>query len=154
MPADDLSGMPGYLARRLRQIAVSLFAERAGAFGVTTQQYTTLEALDGRPGLEQHELCACLHLDGSTMATLLVRLEDKGLVKRWTAKGDKRRRHIALTPRGDRMLASMRPALASVQTDLLAPLEPDERALFVQLLRKIVDRHADEGTERAIERAS
>jgi DNA-binding MarR family transcriptional regulator len=100
MPVDDLYEKPGYLIRRLRQIAAAIFAEEAGPFDVTSQQYTTLRALAHAPRLEQIELCDLLSLDRATMATLLARLEEKGLVQRVAPAGDRRRRRVSLTAAG------------------------------------------------------
>jgi DNA-binding MarR family transcriptional regulator len=152
MPIGNLTGKPGYLVRRLRQIAVAIFTDRAGAFGVTTQQYTVLEALSDAPSLEQYQLCTALHLDRSTIATLLVRLEEKGLVRRTMARDDRRRRNVTLTAAGERLVVAMRPALKKVQDDLLAPLAPAERETFRRLLCKLVDHHtaiAEQSHDRA-----
>ena len=102
MALQDLYDKPGYQIRRLRQIAAGLFAAEAAPFGITSQQWTTLQALGEFARLEQGELCDVLSLDRATMATLLVRLEEKGLVRRTTSASDRRRKHVALTPRGKR----------------------------------------------------
>ena len=141
VPLQDLYDKPGYQIRRLRQIAASIFAEHAAPFGVTSQQYTTLHALGAFASLEQYELCEVVSLDRSTMATLLVRLEEKGLVRRSPSKLDKRRRHVMLTPRGRRLLDAMAPVLAEVQERILAPLPPADRVAFERILKALVERH-------------
>ncbi len=142
MSFESLHEMPGYQIRRLRQIAAAIFAETAGAFGVTGQQYTTLHALGDADMLEQGALCDILSLDRSTMATLLVRLEEKGLIRRATAAHDKRRRFVTLTARGRRVVDAMRPELAAVQERILAPLDPPDRIAFRRMLSRLVDAHS------------
>jgi DNA-binding MarR family transcriptional regulator len=142
MAIQDLYDKPGYQIRRLRQIAAALFAAEAAPFGVTSQQYTTLAALGEFPQLEQGALCDAVHLDRATMAQLLARLEEKGLLARTTAAHDKRRKHVALTARGRKTLAAMRPALDHIQDRILAPLPPAERSEFARMLKTLVDAHA------------
>jgi DNA-binding MarR family transcriptional regulator len=138
----DLYDKPGYQIRRLRQIAAALFAAEAAAFDITGQQWTTLQALGEFPRLEQNELCDILTLDRATMATLLVRLEEKGLVRRATSAADRRRKHVALTARGRRTLAAMAPVLDRIQQRILAPLAPADRSAFGRMLKTLVDTHA------------
>ena len=142
MAIQDLYDKPGYQIRRLRQIAAALFAAEAVPFGITSQQYTTLAALGEFPRLEQGALCDAVHLDRATLATLLVRLEEKGLLLRTTSPHDKRRKHVALTARGRKVVAAMSPALDRIQARILAPLPPAERAAFARMLKALVEAHA------------
>jgi DNA-binding MarR family transcriptional regulator len=138
---ESLYGKPGYQIRRLRQIAAAIFADAAAPFGITSQQYTTLQALSEFEQLEQFELCDALSLDRSTLATLLVRLEEKGLIRRSPAAHDKRRKYVALTARGRRLLGAMQPVLEKIQDDILAPLAPADRTEFRRMLAQLVERH-------------
>lgn len=148
MAIQDLYDKPGYQIRRLRQIAAAIFTAETTAFGVTSQQYTTLRALSEFPSLEQIELCAYLDLDRSTVATLLVRLEEKKLIRRTPAEHDRRRKHVALTARGRHVLGAMAPALERVQERILGPLGPAERAAFGRMLKRLVTLHEAAATER------
>lgn len=149
MAIQDLYDKPGYQIRRLRQITAAIFATETAAFGVTSQQYTTLRALSEFPSLEQNELCTYLDLDRSTIATLLVRLEEKKLIRRTPSERDRRRKHVALTARGRHVLAAMAPALERVQERLLEPLGPAERAAFGRMLKRLVTLHEAAATERS-----
>jgi len=141
MPVDDLYEKPGYLIRRLRQIAAAIFAEEAAPFDVTSQQYTTLRALADAPGLEQIELCELLSLDRATMATLLARLEEKGLVRRVAPAADRRRRCVSLTAGGRRLLLAFEAPNERVEKRILAPLAPTDRAAFIRILKTLVAAH-------------
>lgn len=149
MPIQDLYEKPGYQIRRLRQIASAIFAAEAAPYGVTSQQYTTLQALQDVASLEQYELCDLLSLDRSTMATLLVRLEEKELIRRSTSTLDRRRKHVALTPRGRRLLTALGPALERIQETILAPLAPADRVTFARLLKELVAAHTIAAGERS-----
>jgi DNA-binding MarR family transcriptional regulator len=149
MPIQDLYAKPGYQIRRLRQIASAIFAAEAAPYGVTSQQYTTLAALHDVASLEQNELCDLLRLDRSTMATLLVRLEEKDLIRRSTSTLDRRRKHVVLTPRGRRLLAAIGPALERIQENILAPLAQADRVNFARMLKELVEAHTIAADERS-----
>lgn len=149
VPIQDLYDKPGYRIRRLRQIASAIFAAEGAPFGITSQQYTTLAALQDTVSLEQFELCELLSLDRSTMAALLVRLEEKDLVRRSTSTQDRRRKHVSLTPRGRRLLAALGPPLERIQEKILAPLAPADRIAFARMLKQLVDAHTTAARERA-----
>jgi DNA-binding MarR family transcriptional regulator len=141
MAIENLYSKPGYQMRRLRQIAAAVFAAEAATFDVTAQQWTTLQAIGELSGLEQNELSAVVSLDRATLATLLARLEEKGLVRRTTSTIDRRRKHIAITPRGRRVLEAMAPVVDTVQDRIMAPLSPAERLEFSRMLTLLVDAH-------------
>lgn len=141
MAIQELYDKPGYQMRRMRQIAAAIFSEEAAPFDVTAQQWTTLAAIGEFPSLEQNELCSAVSLDRATMATLLARLEEKGLVRRTTSTIDRRRKHVAVTPRGRRLLATMAPVVDTVQDRIMAPLSPAERREFGRMLTALVEAH-------------
>ena len=154
MALENLYEKPGYQIRRLRQIAAAIFADAAAPFGVTSQQYTTLQALSEFDRLEQFELCEALSLDRSTVATLLVRLEEKELIRRMSATHDKRRKYVMLTSRGRRLLDAMAPAVELVQQRILEPLSSADRVAFARMIKALVDNHAAAAVEQGEEAAS
>lgn len=48
-----------------------------------------------------------------------------------------RRIEVSLTPEGSRALARISADVSGTETDLLAPLAPEERELFASLLRRV-----------------
>lgn len=148
MPIEDLYRTPGYLIRRCRQVAAAIFARESAPFGVTSQQYTTLRALAEFPHLEQSALCEVTALDRSTIATLLVRLEEKKLVRRTTSPHDRRKNFVSLTPAGQQLVREMEPVLRRIQDLILAPLAPEEREPFTRMLERIVSAHEGASDER------
>jgi DNA-binding MarR family transcriptional regulator len=155
MAIQDLYATPGYLIRRCRQVAVAIFAREAAPFGITSQQYTTLRALAEFGQLEQTQLCDTTALDRSTIATLLVRLEEKNLVRRAPAPHDRRKNHVELTATGEQLVHEMEPTLARIQERILAPLAPEERAPFTRMLARIVEYYdVEDGASRAVAHGS
>jgi DNA-binding MarR family transcriptional regulator len=135
----DLYRMPGHLIRRAQQIAVSIFSEEFSDFGITPVQYALLWTVRGHPGIEQISLANLVAFDRSNTGDVAARLEEKGLLRRVAGDTDRRTKQVYLTPRGERMLEAVQPALETSQRRILAALEPDEREIFMALLAKLVD---------------
>jgi len=137
-PIEELHQRPGFLIRRAQQIAVALFLEETGPLGITNTQYGILLVLKNRPGIDQISVAKLLGLDRSTTGMVLGKLEKAGLVGRQVEKDDRRRRTLALTPAGLRMLEQLAEPARRAQSRVLSAFTPDERTTFLQLLDKFV----------------
>lgn len=131
----DLYDQPGHLIRRAQQIAVSMFHEVMGT-QVTPTQYAVLRMLQEAPGIDQLTLAGLVALDTSTTAEMCVRLEAKGWIHRELMA--RRQRRLTLTPEGEKVLATLVPAVHELRHRMLDPLTPAERAEFARLLTKFV----------------
>jgi DNA-binding MarR family transcriptional regulator len=136
--SDELYRRPGFLIRRAQQIAVSLFLEETGALGITNTQYGILFVLKHRPGIDQISVAKLLGLDRSTTGMVLGKLEEAGLIGRSVIENDRRKRALALTPKGERMLEKLKEPARRAQADVLSPFTAEERASFLKLLEKLV----------------
>ena len=137
-PIDDLYGRPGFMLRRAHQIAVSLFLEETGDLRITTTQFGILHLLKHRPGLDQISVAKFLGLDRSTTGMVLKTLETAGLIGRTVGKKDRRRRTLALTPAGEKMLLRLRAPAQRVMERQLSAFAPRERKQFLAMLDKFV----------------
>jgi DNA-binding MarR family transcriptional regulator len=135
----DLAELPGHQIRRLQQIAVAIFLQDTGAFGVTPVQYAALRAMAINPGIDQRTLAGKIGLDASTLGGVVDRLEARGLLSRSASAEDRRVRQLALTPEGSALVRSMEPALKRSQERILAPLKAAERREFVRMLGVLVN---------------
>jgi DNA-binding MarR family transcriptional regulator len=134
----DLGELPGHTIRRLQQIAVAIFLQEAEATGLTPVQYAALQGVANQPGIDQRSLAGAVGLDTSTIASVIDRLEARGLLARRLSPDDKRLRLIALTEKGESVLAQVLPAMRRAQDRILAPLNQGDRATFMRLLRTLV----------------
>ncbi|MFG1374457.1 MarR family transcriptional regulator [Xanthobacter oligotrophicus] len=147
-PGDDaeaagwpLSDRPGFLARRVHQIHVSLFSELCAPFGVTPVQYSLLSALAGRDAADQTTLSRIVALDRTTTTGALKRLEARGLVRRGTSATDRRSQSCALTPDGRRLLDEMEAMARQAHAATVDMLSPEEQIQFIEIMKKIVVAH-------------
>ncbi len=139
----DLESLPGHYIRRLQQIAVAVFLQETEAHGVTPVQYAALQAVGNTPGVDQRTLAGTIGFDTSTIASVIDRLEVRGLVQRSASEADRRVRLLTLTAEGSRLLDAMVPAMLRAQERMLAPLPKQERAEFMRMLRALVDANND-----------
>jgi DNA-binding MarR family transcriptional regulator len=137
-PLEELYRRPGFMIRRMHQIAVSLFVEETGKLGVTNRQYGLLFVLEHRPGIDQISVANLLGLDRSTTGMVLKKLEQDGLVVRSVEARDRRRHSLQLTRSGKRLLSQLAGPAQRAQARVLAAFTPDERTLFLGLLGKFI----------------
>lgn len=135
----ELHSRPGHLIRRAQQIAVSIFHEECGAFGITPVQYSILRLLDSHEGIDQVTLANHAAIDRSTMANIAERLEEKAWIKRVQSLEDKRQKLLSLTAVGKKLLEDVEKFVDVTQQRILAPLTADESTEFLRLLEKLVD---------------
>ncbi|SRR5579871_3439296 len=135
-PLEELYQRPGFMIRRVHQIAVSLFIEETGKLGVTNRQYGILFVLKHRPGIDQISVANLLGLDRSTTGMVLKKLEQDGLVARSIGAHDRRRHSLRLTRSGDKLLAQLAEPARKARARVLSAFTPCEQMLFLQLLDK------------------
>jgi DNA-binding MarR family transcriptional regulator len=97
---DAVYTKPGYLFRRMQQVAVAIFMEECKAFDLTPVQYAALVAIQTHPGIDATRLSALIAFDRSTLGSVIERIESKGLVERKPSPQDKRIKLLYLTRSG------------------------------------------------------
>jgi MarR family transcriptional regulator, lower aerobic nicotinate degradation pathway regulator len=135
---------PGFLARRLQQIGVSIFLEETKDFDITPLQYGVMAAVRASPGVDQIGVSSKVGLDRTTVVGIVDRLERKGLMARRADPSDRRVRQLFLTQAGQQRLIDMRAATDRVQKRLLEPLGERESAKFVACLKRIIEHHNED----------
>src|SRR5262249_12847707 len=111
----DFESLPGHYIRRLQQIAVAVFLQETQAHGVTPVQYAALSQVAKTPGIDQRTLARSIGLDTSTIASVIDRLEARGLMQRQSSPDDRRVRLLALTDDGQRLVDAMGPDILKAQ---------------------------------------
>nr|WP_326529465.1 MarR family transcriptional regulator [Rhodoferax sp.] len=130
--------MAGHLIRRLHQQSMQVFQTQtqAAGFDLTSVQFAALDAIAQQPDIDQASLAATICFDRATIGGVIDRLERKGLVQRVVSAQDRRARLLHLTPEGEQLLAACQPVVKALQADILAPLSPAEREVFLALAQK------------------
>lgn len=136
---DAVYAAPGYLFRRMQQIAVSIFVEECKACDLTPVQYASLIAISTHPGIDATRLSAVIAFDRSTLGNVIERLQSKALIERKPAHEDKRVKLLYLTRSGAALLREIGPSVERAQTRMLQPLKAADRKTLLALLTQLVD---------------
>jgi MarR family transcriptional regulator, lower aerobic nicotinate degradation pathway regulator len=136
---DAVYTAPGYLFRRMQQIAVALFVEECRAFDLTPVQYAALVAIHTHPGIDATRLSAVIAFDRSTLGNVIERLQAKKLIERKPSGGDKRVKLLYLTKAGATVLRDIKPSVDRAQARMLQPLKAADRKTLLALLTQLVD---------------
>jgi DNA-binding MarR family transcriptional regulator len=136
---DAVYTAPGYLFRRMQQIAVAIFVEECKACDLTPVQYAALVAIRTHPGIDATRLSAVIAFDRSTLGSVIERLEAKTLIERKPGREDKRVKLLHLTKAGAALLREIMPLVERAQGRMLQPLKPADRKILMALLTQLVD---------------
>ena len=148
----DLSEAPSHLIRRCQQYYGDLYAREAGARELTKQQFTLLCALEQNDGASQTALVEITGIDRSTLAEMVRRMLEKGLLTRERTEEDQRANAVAISASGRKALRSARNAADRAERALLDALPATERQKFVKSLSQIAsaaESYASNGNGKA-----
>jgi len=146
----DLNRSPSHLLHRVLQMALDLFVEEAGPGAVTQRQFAVLAAVAADEGPTQSRLVKATGIDRSTLADMVARMIDKGLLTRERSVKDARANSVGLTDLGRHTLSDMTPKVAAADSRLLAHLSAGKRDSFIKLLREFI-RSGEETQEGTLE---
>jgi DNA-binding MarR family transcriptional regulator len=121
-----------YLAMHRRTDAIM------ASSGVTADQFVVLTSLTERSALTQRDLVARTSSDPNTLRAMLILLERRGLIERRPHATDGRARTVSLTRKGRSAFRKLWRQSETVRQRLLAALAPDDAAVLVSQLRRIV----------------
>ncbi|MGH2934950.1 MAG: MarR family winged helix-turn-helix transcriptional regulator, partial [Gaiellaceae bacterium] len=122
----------GILASRRLAAAIGVDADAR----LTPTKLRALDALAENGALRVSELAARMSVDETTGTRLADRLEAAGLARRERDPDDRRATAVVLTPAGRRIAAEMAGRRLEFFRDVIAALDPGERAELVRLTRK------------------
>jgi len=138
-PLSEAFDLPGNLLRRCHQISVAIFLRKCESLNLTQLQYIILSALEEMGTSDQVTLGGYTALDRNTVAVVVRKLEERGLVSRHRNPEDRRSMVVQLTQEGERLRAAAEPAVEEVQKEILAPLAPDEQQALLTLLQTLAN---------------
>jgi len=139
-PELDRGILTGLVGFHLRQAQIAVFRDftaTMGAFDITPGLFAVLVLIESNPGLKQTELARAVHLDRSTVVSVVDSLERRGLVTRRTVAHDRRSNALELTPAGAALLRTLKRRVAAHEKRLVRDLSARERATLTALLQRI-----------------
>jgi DNA-binding MarR family transcriptional regulator len=137
-----LSEVLGHQLRRAHMLFAEhwqlSFRDRQGR--VTPMQGGMLMSIESRPGMTQAALARLMDVEGPTLLQALEKLEQAGLVQRSRHAGDRRSFALYLTTAGQHAVSIVKHYVPYREAALLTDLSDEERALLLDLLKRVVRR--------------
>jgi DNA-binding MarR family transcriptional regulator len=133
----DFSQAPGYLIRRAHQTSMAIFAGELASYEVTALQFAIMQTLVDEPGADQITVAQRVALDAATSGSVIMRLEERGWLRREPSPTDRRRKLLWLTEEGVKAAQAMKKPAHKVQQRLLASLNEAEKQQFLSMLKRI-----------------
>lgn len=127
---------PGFALRAAEQTRTALWRSFVGEFP-STPQLALLLVLDEPGPRHQQALANRIAVDKATLTALLATFERRGLSRRSADQRDARRRTVELTVQGRTTALTAMKTVSTVDTELLAPLDPDDRRVVAELWRTV-----------------
>ena len=128
-----------HLLHRAGQCADDLFARNIGKVDLTPRQFAVLRCVADNEDLSQTDLVNMTGIDRSTLADIVRRLVERGMLQRKRTKEDARMYAVRLSASGRTALANAQPAAKTTDTRLLQVLPTEQRQDFVKALTIIVE---------------
>ena len=137
--AFDKTRSAGFLANHMARLFAKGLQQIIKPLGLAPAQFMTLLALWEEDGLTQRELVERLDVEQATMANTLTRMERDGLIERRAHPEDGRSQSIHLTPKAVALCEPATSAARAVNGVALGDLSEEERLLFLDLTRRVID---------------
>jgi DNA-binding MarR family transcriptional regulator len=126
----------GFLLNDVSRLLRRNFNRKAEALGLSQAQWRTLAYLSRQEGVNQVTLAESLEVQPITLARLIDRLQEAGLVERRLDPEDRRAFRLYLTGKAQPLLKRMRALAAETREEAMQALpEGERRALFSALER-------------------
>lgn len=125
------------LLGQAREEIISRFRPILNHFGVTEQQWRILRVLRFRESMEPKEICeTCLFLSPS-VAGVLARMEEMGLVRKEREDSDRRRVHVYATEKSRDLVDRAMPLIAEQYRLLENVIGEKQTAELYDVLRRL-----------------
>lgn len=127
------------LLLQARERVIGRFRPLLNAHGVTEQQWRIVRALLETGPLEPREIVALCNLSSPSLAGVLARMEELGLVTRTRLAHDQRRLRVTLTARSRALAVRLAPQVEATYADIERTIgKPFLRQLYATLDELVV----------------
>jgi DNA-binding MarR family transcriptional regulator len=127
----------GYLVRDAHRAFQRLLEKRIAAFGLRRGQWYFLRVLWTEDGLSQRELSTRVGMMEPTTVIALRSMEKSGLIRRVRSTDDRRRSHVWLTPKAQRMRGELLALARGITDEAEAGITRGELAVFRRAIARM-----------------
>ncbi len=128
----------GYAATRASLELKKVFALHMEPHGLRIAEFSILMLVAGNDEVNQKQLGQALDISPPNMAVTLDRMAERGWIERVRSTHDRRAQHIHLTKIGRTFAERMRKISTTMEEPSLSVLSRAERAMLIEMLRKLV----------------
>lgn len=137
-------GLHELLGYRLAQASIvtnGCFQRAAGGpLGLGQVEFTLLHLINQNTSVTPSRMARALAVSMPAITVWLGKLEQRGLVSRERSTTDRRSQHFGVTDDGRQLVTQALAALQAEEAQALSTLSPAERAMLLELLRKVARR--------------
>lgn len=126
-----------YLLMKTHSLFSKLVMTEASHAGLTSGQPKVLEYLTLFGEADQKTIAAYCEIEPATVGSILLRMEENGLILRRQKAGNRRSLYVSLTDKGRDAAARVEEIFHTVEADAARELSPDEVHLLQELLNKL-----------------
>lgn len=141
------------LLLQARERVIARFRPALQAAGVTEQQWRIVRCLVESGPLEPRQIVTLCAISSPSLAGVLARMDDLGLLTRKRLGHDARRLQVTLTPKGRALARRLAPRIEAIYADIEAAIGADFARDFYRTLDTLTQRlggtTADEGRAEA-----
>jgi MarR family transcriptional regulator, lower aerobic nicotinate degradation pathway regulator len=135
-PTYVLDEQIGFILRQVSQRHAVIFARDIG-IDLTPTQWAALAKLQETGPCSQNQLGRLTAMDVATIKGVIDRLTARGLTETSPDPEDGRRLLVSLTRAGQQLAEKAAPNALAISRETLAPLEPKERDVLLELLNRL-----------------
>ena len=135
----DIESCVCFINNKTSKKMANIFNERLIPLGVTRVQWIAMYYLLKHGDLSQKELGEKMDIKESTVARLLDRMEEEGLIIRTQVKEDRRVKYIVLTPKGRERIEELLPEGQKMSDIFSLGITEDEIRVFKRVLEKFME---------------
>src|SRR5579864_1668185 len=135
-PSYILDEQIGFILRQVWQRHATIFAREIGV-NLTPTQWAALSKLTETGPCSQNQLGRLTAMDVATIKGVIDRLTARGLTETSADPADRRRLRVSLTRAGQQVAEKVAANALAVSRETLAPLDPREREMLMELLGKL-----------------
>ena len=121
-----------------RESVIANFRPILNAHGLTEQQWRVLRALLDAGPLEPRQIVTLCRISSPSLAGVLARMDDSGLLTRQRLPEDARRLHVALTEAGRHLAATMAPLIEATYREIETRIGSDFTERFDRTLDELI----------------
>lgn len=143
----DLLGLIGYNMKRAYMLFYQDLKQNLAEFDLRQRTFSVLSLVIQNPNISQIEVARTLGIERSGTVVIVDELEERGLVVRQRAPGDRRAYALAVTDSGKALYQQALERIAEHEDRILSELSQSDRETLMTLLRRIhmVDTGGDQG---------